>query len=220
MRKFFIAGILVLFMTGLGGQKAYAQVNYEPLELKLMRAVEEALNPELKRKREEEEEKRKAEEERERKEEEQKKIEEQKQIEEERKNEAEKNKMIEAGYKIDFFKIYLAASQRFGTPWQILAAVHVVETGQRGDTSVSSYAGAQGPMQFMPGTFAAYAQDGDGDGQANINDVNDAIHTAANHLAANGFAYGDAFSALYSYNHSGSYVNYVLSIARNFGYSG
>ncbi len=119
-----------------------------------------------------------------------------------------------------FEAIYAAAEQRFGVPRQILAAVHYVETGQRGTTSVSSYAGAQGPMQFMPSTFRAYAVDGNGDGVKNINDVHDAIYSAANYLKANGAANGNVRGALYRYNHSYSYVEHVLSIARSFGYAG
>jgi len=120
----------------------------------------------------------------------------------------------------NFDALYAAAEQRFGVPRQILAAVHSVETGQRGDTSISSYAGAQGPMQFMPSTFRAYATDGDGDGVALINDVHDAIFTAAKYLASNGASSGNVRGALYRYNHSYSYVEHVLSIARSFGYAG
>lgn len=116
--------------------------------------------------------------------------------------------------------IYNAASARFGVHPAILAAVHYVETGQRGDTAVRSYAGAQGPMQFMPATFRAYGVDGDGDGVANIHDVDDAIFSAAKYLAANGAARGNVNGALYRYNHSMAYVNKVLGIARGFGYNG
>ncbi len=119
-----------------------------------------------------------------------------------------------------FDSIYAEAERIYGVPKQIIAAVHYVETGQRGDTSIASYAGAQGPMQFMPSTFAAYAQDGDGDGVALINDVHDAIYTGAKYMAANGGSSGNVSGALYRYNHSYSYVEKVLSIARSFGYTG
>lgn len=120
----------------------------------------------------------------------------------------------------DFTALYAAAGSRFGVSPAILAAVHFVETGQRGDTTVASYAGAQGPMQFMPSTFRAYAVDGDGDGVARINDVHDAVFSAARYLAANGAASGNVTGALYRYNHSNTYVNKVLGIARGFGYNG
>jgi membrane-bound lytic murein transglycosylase B len=119
-----------------------------------------------------------------------------------------------------FDNIYAEAEKKYGVPRQILAAVHYVETGQSGDTTRVSYAGAQGPMQFMPNTFRAYAQDGDGDGQALINNAHDAIFSAAKYLAANGAANGNISNALYRYCHSYSYVSRVLSLARALGYPG
>lgn len=121
---------------------------------------------------------------------------------------------------VDLQAIYNAAGAHFGVNPAILAAVHMVETGQRGDTTVASYAGAQGPMQFIPSTFRAYAVDGDGDGVANIYDVHDAVFTAAKYLAANGAASGNITNALFRYNHSMAYVNKVLTIARSYGYTG
>lgn len=121
---------------------------------------------------------------------------------------------------VDLQALYSAAGARFGVNPAILAAVHYVETGQRQDTTVSSYAGAQGPMQFMPATFRAYAVDGDGDGVANVYDVHDAVFSAAKYLAANGAASGNVNGALFRYNHSQAYVNKVLGIARGFGYNG
>lgn len=115
---------------------------------------------------------------------------------------------------------YAAAGKKFGVHPAILRAVHLVETGGRGDTTSSSYAGAQGPMQFMPATFRAYAVDGDGDGVANIYDVHDAIFSAAKYLAANGANRGRVENALYHYNHSTAYVNHVLALARGLGYTG
>lgn len=120
----------------------------------------------------------------------------------------------------DFSALYAAAGARFGVNPAILAAVHMVESGGRGDTQVASYAGAQGPMQFIPSTWRAYAVDGDGDGVANIYDVHDAVFTAAKYLAANGAASGSVTAALLRYNHSMAYVNHVLSIARSYGYAG
>lgn len=114
---------------------------------------------------------------------------------------------------------YVKAGAKYNVPWQVIAAVHFVETGQSGDTDRSSSAGAIGPMQFMPNTFGAYAQDGDGDGVASITNVYDAIYTAAKHLAANGAASGSVSGALYSYNHSNVYVSRVLDVARGFGWS-
>lgn len=125
-----------------------------------------------------------------------------------------------AGLSGQFIAQYMGASSKYGVPWQVIAAVHYTETGGRGDTAISSYAGAQGPMQFMPSTFAAYAVDGDGDGKALIGDVDDAIYTAANYMASNGAASGQVTNALYRYNHDMGYVYHVLGIARSLGYTG
>jgi soluble lytic murein transglycosylase-like protein len=117
-----------------------------------------------------------------------------------------------------FESVYAAAGKKYGVPWQILAAVHMVETGQSDDTDRVSSAGAVGPMQFMPGTFERYAQDGDGDGVASITDVHDAIFTAAKMLAANGAGTGNLRGALFNYNHSYEYVEKVLAYAASLGY--
>lgn len=111
----------------------------------------------------------------------------------------------------------LAAATCGGLDWTILAAIHKVETGF-GTGQATSSAGAQGPMQFMPPTFAAYGVDGDGDRRIDINDVDDAIFSAANLLCANGA--GDPArltTAIWNYNHSQTYVNEVLTLASSYG---
>jgi soluble lytic murein transglycosylase-like protein len=122
-----------------------------------------------------------------------------------------------AGLRSDFASLYLSVQHQTGTPWQLLAAVHRAETGQSGNTNRSSYAGATGPMQFMPATFNHYALDGDGNGTKDITDVDDAMLTAGRYLAAGGASRGQYSQALYNYNHSSSYVSQVLGTAHRLG---
>ncbi|MDP9069325.1 MAG: lytic transglycosylase domain-containing protein [Actinomycetota bacterium] len=104
-----------------------------------------------------------------------------------------------------------------GLDWTVLAAIHKVET-RFGTGRATSSAGAQGPMQFMPPTFEAYGVDGDGDGRADINDVDDAIFSAANLLCANGAGDPERLAtAVWNYNHSQAYVNEVLTLAASYG---
>ena len=107
-----------------------------------------------------------------------------------------------------------AAASCDGLDWSILAAIHYEER-RHGTGPATSSKGAQGPMQFLPTTFRSYRVDGDGDGRARINDLEDAVFSAANLLCANGA--GDATrlaDAIWTYNHSKSYVARVLSRAR------
>ena len=71
----------------------------------------------------------------------------------------------------------------------------------------NSSAGAQGPMQFIPSTWAAYGQAG------NVNDDHDAILAAGRFLAAHGGS-ADMDRALFAYNPSTSYVSAVDGYAR------
>jgi hypothetical protein len=100
---------------------------------------------------------------------------------------------------------YAEAEQATGVGWNYLAAVHLVETGLGRIVGPSS-AGAQGPMQFLPSTWAAYGNGGD------IHSAHDSILTAARYLAANGFA-DNVDGALYNYNHSSNYVAAVKDYA-------
>ncbi|HET7487950.1 MAG TPA: peptidoglycan DD-metalloendopeptidase family protein [Acidimicrobiales bacterium] len=73
---------------------------------------------------------------------------------------------------------------------------------------------AVGPMQFLPGTFSAWAVDADGDGVADPNDIDDAAATAANYLCGGrAGAVVDEAAALRRYNDSADYVARVLAAA-------
>jgi hypothetical protein len=102
-----------------------------------------------------------------------------------------------------------------GLPAGVLVAIGRVESGL-GVLSAPSTAGALGPMQFLPATWAAYGVDGDGDGRADVGNAADAIQGAAHLLCANGGADpGRLAGALWDYNHSDDYVARVLSLARS-----
>ena len=102
-------------------------------------------------------------------------------------------------------RYYREAERRIGVPWTYLAAIHLVET-RMGRIRGTSTAGALGPMQFLPATWARYGAGGD------IEDPRDAVLAAARLLRANG-APGDMAGALFSYNHSDSYVRAVTTYA-------
>jgi membrane-bound lytic murein transglycosylase B len=101
---------------------------------------------------------------------------------------------------------YRQAQRRFGVRWQVLAAVNFVESGFNRLRN-NSYAGAQGPMQFMPATWQAYGLGG------KARDPHDAILGAANYLHASG-APASYRQALYHYNPSPLYVDAILRYAR------
>jgi hypothetical protein len=100
---------------------------------------------------------------------------------------------------------YREAEAATGVGWNYLAAINLVETGFGRIVGVSS-AGAQGPMQFLPSTFAKYGDGGD------ILSLHDSIMAAGRFLAANGFA-GDHDHAIFGYNHSSQYVSAVNDYA-------
>ena len=118
-----------------------------------------------------------------------------------------------------------AATTCPGLPWTVLAAIGTIESdnGQSalpGVQSGANSAGAEGPMQFEPATFAAYDEPvppGGADPPSPY-DPTDAVYAAARMLCANGAANGaDLAGAIESYNHSSSYVAQVLALAQSYG---
>jgi cell wall-associated NlpC family hydrolase len=143
----------------------------------------------------------------------------------------------------EYLPIYHAAAEKYNVPWNLLAAHHRVETRFSTIKNMISPVGATGPMQFMvctwtgwgyPGCgglgnapippvdltnpaiiakYHGYGVDGNGDGKADPNNLEDAIFAAANYDAANGASTGNLTQAVFAYNHSQAYVQEVLMYA-------
>lgn len=113
-------------------------------------------------------------------------------------------RIVEPAPAADLLRFYREAGARYDIAWEYLAAINLVETGM-GRIRGTSIAGAQGPMQFMPATWAAF-------GKGDINDPRDAIMAAARYLAHNNGA-NDIAGALWNYNHSNRYVRGVMLYA-------
>ena len=101
----------------------------------------------------------------------------------------------------ELLALYRTAEAEFGVPWHVLAAIHLVET-RMGRLRGTSPAGAKGPMQFIPETWARF---GEGDIESN----RDAIRAAARHLVAHG-APAKMRKALWHYNPTDAYGDAVL----------
>jgi membrane-bound lytic murein transglycosylase B len=115
-----------------------------------------------------------------------------------------------------FRPFYQEVGPRFGVPWQVLEAIHQVESGKSCHTGRRSRSGATGPMQFIPSTWRHYQWDCTGDGVTDITDAYDSICTAA-HYIGTGLTGYSLERAIYSYNRSWGYVNKVMTIAREIG---
>ena len=114
-----------------------------------------------------------------------------------------------------------------GLPWTVLAAIGTVESSNGtsdlpGVHSGANFAGAEGPMQFEPATFAEYdlPVPPGGAEPPSPYDPTDAVYAAARLLCANGAANGtDLSAAVFAFNHDTSYVTEVLDLGQSFGQS-
>ena len=90
----------------------------------------------------------------------------------------------------DWGKIFSAAAEKFDVNPNFLAALYLTEQGNiwkpLNSHWESSLVGASGPMQFMPGTWAGHAQDGNGDGKAEVTNPYDAVFGAAHLIKSMG----------------------------------
>ncbi len=125
----------------------------------------------------------------------------------------------------DYLRRYISAAQTCpGLPWPVLAGIGKVESdhgrsGAPGVRSGTSTTGAEGPMQFLPGSFAHFAVNADPAQPLSPYDPADAIYTAAAVLCADGATGGTGAGiqrAVFAYNHAWWYVTDVLAWAARY----
>jgi Transglycosylase SLT domain len=105
-----------------------------------------------------------------------------------------------------------------GLSWTVLAAIGQIESADGANMGPSS-AGALGPMQFLPSTWALWGIDAFGQaGPPDIMNPYDAVPSAARMLCADGAASGPSglAAAVFDYNHATWYVNEVLGLAAEY----
>jgi hypothetical protein len=114
-----------------------------------------------------------------------------------------------------------AAAYCPGLSWTVLAAIGQIESAD-GQNVGPSTAGALGPMQFLPSTWAVWGIDGFGDtGAPDVMNPFDAVPSAARMLCADGATSGSAGlrQAIFDYNHANWYVDEVLTLAAEYAAS-
>lgn len=114
-------------------------------------------------------------------------------------------RIVEPAPSEELLSYYREAEATTGVSWTHLAAINLIET-RLGRIAGTSTAGAQGPMQFLPTTFAEYGAGGD------IQSPRDSIMAAGRFLATQGFA-SDPDAAVFRYNNSDHYVQAVNDYA-------
>jgi membrane-bound lytic murein transglycosylase B len=108
---------------------------------------------------------------------------------------------------VDSLRSFYAEAQRmYGVDPSYLASINFIESNF-GRVNGPSSAGAEGPMQFIPGTWRQYGQGG------NVYDPHDSILAAARLLQHNG-APGNMRQAIFHYNNDYDYVDAVEFFAR------
>jgi len=104
--------------------------------------------------------------------------------------------------------------------WALLAGIGKVETNHGrtdlpGVHSGANYAGAAGPMQFLPSTFADVRTSHPHIGPDQY-DPATAIQAAAHYLCDSGLAGGDEYGAIFTYNRADWYVAKVQAQAAEY----
>jgi hypothetical protein len=130
---------------------------------------------------------------------------------------------VPAGAPTNYLELFQRSAAEYcpGMSWTVLAAIAEIESGDGANDGPSS-AGALGPMQFLPSTWAEWGIDGFGpSGTPQIMNPLDAVPSAARLLCAAGGGSGATLaSAIFAYNHATWYVNEVLALASEYARSG
>jgi hypothetical protein len=117
-----------------------------------------------------------------------------------------------------YLQLFQASARRYcpALSWTVLAAIGQIESNDGQNVGPSS-AGALGPMQFLPSTWAGWGIDGFGPpGPPDVMNPLDAVPSAARLLCADGASAGTPAGlqqAIFDYNHSTWYVTAVLALA-------
>jgi hypothetical protein len=123
------------------------------------------------------------------------------------------------GVPSSYLDLYQASAAKYcpGMSWTVLAAIGEIESGN-GTNDGPSSAGARGPMQFMPATWAEWGIVGFGQsGPPDIMNPLDAVPSAARMLCADGAGSTAGLrGAIFAYNHATWYVDEVLALASEY----
>jgi Transglycosylase SLT domain len=127
---------------------------------------------------------------------------------------------VPAGTPTNYLTLYQASAADYcpGLSWTVLAAIGQIESDHGANDGPSS-AGALGPMQFLPSTWAIWGTDAFGQtGAPDIMNPLDAVPSAARMLCADGAAGGTTSleAAIFDYNHADWYVTEVLDLAEEY----
>jgi transglycosylase-like protein with SLT domain len=118
-----------------------------------------------------------------------------------------------------YFQLFQESAALYcpGLPWTVLAAIGQIESGDGANEGPSS-AGALGPMQFIPSTWAEWGMSTPwAPGPPDVTNPFDAVPAAARYLcAAGGSTAAGLPGAIFAYNHAQWYVNEVLALAREY----
>jgi hypothetical protein len=130
--------------------------------------------------------------------------------------------IIPAGAPSNYLALFKESAAKYcpGMSWTVLAAIGQIESGDGANDGPSS-AGALGPMQFLPTTWAEWGIKGFGQtGKPDIMNPLDAVPSAAQLLCAAGAGnLAGLPQAIFAYNHANWYVAEVLALANEYAKS-